>query len=60
MDIELTAENFMNYMGDEDPNDSQFQGDSMILQHIEDVKKEKESKKDTKYVNTLNIYSSNC
>jgi len=49
MDIELTADNLMEYMGDEDPNTEQIHGEAMLMQHMEEMKKGKEDKKETRY-----------
>ena len=49
MDIELTADNWLNYMGDDNPNEDQLQGEAMLFQHMEDIRKEKDSKKETRY-----------
>lgn len=48
MDIELTADNFMDYMADDATGGEQLTGEAMLLQHMEDIKKEKDSKKETR------------
>jgi hypothetical protein len=48
MDIELTADNFLNYMGDDNVDEGQMRHEDILLQHMEEVKKDKEDKKDTK------------
>lgn len=45
MDIELTQENFMKYMGGEDDKSDQLEGESMLLQNIQDQKAKKENNK---------------
>lgn len=49
MDIELTADNFMEYMADKAPEDEKLTGEAMLMQHMEDVKAEKDNKKETRY-----------
>jgi hypothetical protein len=47
MDIELTADNFLNYMGDDNVNEEgQMNHEDALLQHMEEVKKDKQDKKD--------------
>lgn len=45
MDIELDQENFMKYMGGEDNKSDQLEGETMLLQQIEDQKSKKDSNK---------------
>ena len=45
MDIELTKENFMSYMGGEDNKSDQLEGEAMLLQQIDDSKTKKETNK---------------
>ena len=50
MDIEISAENVMSYMEDENLDESKFKTENMLIQSIEDAKKDKEDKKETRYL----------
>lgn len=56
MDIELTKENFMEYMGDNDDGEDQLKGEAMLVQHMEEVKKEKENNKQKNRYKAINDF----
>ena len=48
MDIELSADNFMSFMADENAGGEENAAEAALLQHMADAKKEKDSKKDNR------------
>lgn len=48
MDIEITADNVMNYMGDENIDDEQFKAENQLMESLENTKKDKDDKKETR------------
>jgi hypothetical protein len=47
MDIELTADNFLSYMGDDNVHEDEMNHEEALNQQMEKVNKDKEDKKDS-------------